>query len=162
MEWVGHSAAMRARLKMPSNAKPWSSNPAVALPGIHTDRVVDLLDIAWFAETTAKGLRTPDELAAVRRHLVCDVSQSVERSPWTKGTTLHTFTTTGEMYSFALDRKITQSEKFKALGFPPVDHGSLDDSALRDLVGEAMALPSVGAVVYALVLGLDFLGLWGC
>lgn len=155
-EWIGHSALVRSKMNMPTGAAPWSGRPGVALTGVsRTRRVVDLLDIASFA--SVKGKST-DEIEAIRHELVCDVSQGVERSPWARH--VGTFTTAGEFYLFGADRIMTEREKFRALGFGPVNCDGLSRAQLKDLGGEAMALPSIGSVLAAVILAVDFPSLW--
>lgn len=157
MEWVGRSAAMRAKLSMPSSARPWTSQPGVFLRGLQaTERVMDLLDIAWYSET--RHCRSAAEVSEVRRSLVVDCSQGVDRYPWSK--TMRTITTGSEYYSFAMDRRISEEEKFALLGFEGPASADLPDAALRDLCGEAMALPSVGSILLSMAIALDFDGLW--
>lgn len=155
-EWVGHSAAMRAKLNMPPGARPWTASGA-SLRGIsQTARILDLLDVAWFAST--RGL-SKGEVDEVRGSLMVDISQGVERTPWKLQ--FGTITTTSEFYSYGLDRNITDFEKFQGLGFNlDTDFRGLSVVALRDLVGEAMALPSVGTMLQAMVLGIRYPGLW--
>lgn len=63
---------------------------------------------------------------------------------------------------FKQDRVLSEVEKFHMLGFGArLRLGDLTASMLRDLTGEAMAVPSVTTVLYSMLLTLPFPGLWG-
>ena len=91
--------------------------------------------------------------------LLCDCSQNVDRKPWV--CKFGTFTTSCEYYSYGLDRMIFEEEKLAMLGFNVrcLNLDSILSSQLRDLAGEAMALPCVGLAIYSVVLNVDFPGL---
>jgi hypothetical protein len=62
---------------------------------------------------------------------------------------------------FKQDRVLSEEEKFHMLGFGArLRLGDLTASMLRDLTGEAMAVPSVTTVLYSMLLTLPFPGLW--
>lgn len=112
---------------------------------------MDLLDVAWHSSTRGKSEK---EVQEVQQILVCDISQGVERSPW--HTMVPTFTTSGEYYMFGPDRLIEEPEKLSALGFDKVNLEGLSTSEVKDLAGEAMALPSIGSILIAVIMAADF------
>ncbi len=154
---MAHSAAMREAIGMPSGTSPWTSDPHMSLGGVpRSDRVLELINIAYFDATR----RVPD--ADKRSHvekLKVDISQDVSRKPWSFN--FKTFTTSAEIYSFGMDRVFLEEEKFFMMGFPKTTRfEGMSSSMLRDLCGDAMALPSVTSVTLSTLLVMRYPNLW--
>ena len=156
-DWRKKSHELRQYYGIPLGARPWTSKPGVRLAGVvANDRVRDLIDIAW--AVCSDGLEG-DDLESVRKALIVDYSQDVGRKPWSM--TIGTFTTSSCIYSYGKDAKIREQEKFFMCGFDQsTDFGDIAESALRDLVGDCMALPCVGAVVASAAVGAELPRLW--
>jgi hypothetical protein len=158
-EWVKKSKTIREKLGMEARDRPWTSKASMS--GVsRSDRVMDLLDICYVTNTQGKGIMKGSEVLEV---LLCDISQDVGRTPWTTSGVMSTFTTTCELYSFQLDRLLVESEKFAVLGFPrsvALGFDGATTSALRDIAGDCMSVPSVTTVAYALVLAVKYGALW--
>jgi hypothetical protein len=156
-QWVAQHAAVKESLKMTPKTKLWCDQARSAGLDHLSTRCKDLINIAWHAAT--RDMTDPVDIASVKASLMIDVSQDILRKPWT--THLGTFTTSAQLYSFRLERFLLEQEKFYLLGFPhSTDFTSLSTNALRDLSGDAMALPSVTMVTYSLLLIGKFPGLW--
>lgn len=155
-QWKKHSIEFRQKIGLAPHAKPWTSR--ALLRGVRqTERTLDLLDVCWHCTTRGKS---EAEIAVTRQHLMCDISQNIARRPWAcEG--FKTFTTVSDVYSFRLDRLVSEREKFALLGFPPnLRLEGLSEVALKDLVGDAMAVPSVSVFTWALLLKMNYPGLW--
>ena len=87
--------------------------------------------------------------------LILDLSQNVNRMPWSLG--IRSVTTSSCLFSFALGRVLKAEEHWAALGFPAMA-GQLSERAQKHLVGEAMAPPVIGALAYTLLHSLN--GFW--
>ena len=88
--------------------------------------------------------------------LYLDVSQDLQRKPWSKKS-LATLTRSSEVFSYDRCRSLVGHEYLRALGFPAgspemiIPEGTTD-AQLKDLAGDAMALPAVSLVETALLL----------
>lgn len=153
----GAHAIFRGQLGFLDGAPRWSDTASFAGMSVKP-RTKDLIDIACFACT--KGVVDESERKRIKQRLMVDISQGISRRPWSMNTC--TFTTSAELYSFDLDRLITEKEKFIMLGFPrsTTCFDGVSVSALRDLCGDAMAIPSVTMVMYSALLVLQIPGLW--
>ena len=123
----------------------WERQEVGSLHGmLATARVADCVNLCHEFHTQRGHGSIPLSLAT-------DVSQDVDRKPW--GTeALPTFTTSSEILCFKKQRTMCGAEYLAALGFA-VDNLALPAShnALKDMAGDAFALPAVGAVVAACV-----------
>ena len=131
-----------------------------------TSRVGELLDLAVMryvgdAPSTKTLLNSgPGKLRAYCSELFTDVSQNPQRNPHTcrKDNVSRCLTTSSSVYSHGLDRIVLPLELMYWQGHQ-VDvkvPQSLRQRALRDLAGEAMTLPCVGSLLYALLLNKSF------
>ena len=80
--------------------------------------------------------------------MTCDVSQSINRTPWSYH--MRTITTASQVYSFEHDRLLQAEELFRAYGWE-VQVDGLPTEQVSDLVGETMALPPLMAALTALL-----------
>ena len=165
-QWRLDSAEARRRLKEAgcciAYQNPVTDNGAAALRGLSgTPRQKDILNIAFLSTCQRLGLdpASPEAAAAARSGdpgglgLLVDISQSVNRHPWTLGR-LHTVTTSTKAYSFALERVLAPEEVLMMYGWPrPMAEAphSIGRSRMRNLVGETMALPTIGAAIAAVL-----------
>ncbi len=74
---------------------------------------------------------------------------------------MNTLTCYAKVYSYALDKVILPEGQFYIYGFShqALSVAGLSKATLRDLSGEAMALPSIGKFVFATALNLEVPGL---
>jgi hypothetical protein len=131
------------------------------LQGIGTERQRAVINYA-FVQFCVKRNIDPSSVESLRlaNNLYMDVSQSigrqsaVEHIPAIASSTL--------VYSYRLDRCILPEELMQVYGFPAPRETGLTPAALKDLVSECMALPSLGVAVLALLgaLGTRLPGLW--
>ena len=76
-----------------------------------------------------------------------DVSQDVQRRPWTLNW-LRSLTTSTELFAMAEDRLLIPEEHYRLLGYPPdINLDNLSKLAKKDLAGEAMSPASVGLIL---------------
>jgi len=156
-KWQEQSAELRRAIGMQMQA-PWTGRPAVVLQGLQrSPRMLDLIDIAYHMAT--KHAMSPVEKFAAVQNLVVDVSQGLKFKPW-HFDKLPCLTTSTTCYLFGRDRLLTEAEKFKVLGFPDVVLSGLSKSATKDLIGDAMAVYSIGLVASAMILVLQFPGVF--
>lgn len=103
--WVKHSIEMRRKYEMPPDHKPWSS--CHLLRGVpQSDRMVDLIDIAWFVYMKENKLRGSPERVVPK--LFLDLSQDVHRRPWSPD--VATLIQGCLIYSFELDAILTNRD----------------------------------------------------
>ena len=128
------------------------------MEGCPSLRALDCINVGYAYST--RRAANKQEAEAMASHLLCDCSQNFDRKPW--AFKFGTFTTSCEYYSYGLDRMIFEAEKFTMLGFDArnLNLVGIDAGYLRDLAGEAMAVPSVSMVLYSVFLNVDFPGLW--
>ena len=87
------------------------------------------------------------------RHLFTDLSQSLERRPWSCGT-LRAITTSTDLWSHGRGRRVSPQELLGVLGFVGVSEAGLSPGQLKDLLGECMAVPCVTLVLLSLIVHL--------
>jgi hypothetical protein len=138
MMWCTHSTAMRTKIGLPKDSKPWTERARLSrVPS--NERVRDVIDVAFYSKVASSPVGTPSSV--VTRKLLCDVSQAVQRSPWTStgGMTLRTNTV---LYSFEHDVCLSAASNLRTLGWS-YDHclPAFKGSDLRTLAGEAYSLP---------------------
>lgn len=165
LRWMLESAETRRRLAESgcpmAFEHPWTDSGALLRGLAGTPRQKDILDIAFLSHSHRLNLHPgSDEAKEAARSsvpgglgLVVDVSQSVERHPWSYER-LHTVTTSTRAYSFSLERVLAAEELLMMHGWPreiaEAPH-TIGRAAMRDLVGETMALPTVAAAMAALL-----------
>ena len=145
--WVSHHESVRSKENLRRDIPPWIREEDVQLTPM-TDRVRDLINLAWEFAITKYPEKASSEL---QKELWVDTSQSGHWQPWSFGT-LRAITTGSDFYSFARRRWLHPLEVFAIMGFDPktMRVAGMSPNHLRDLVGEAMALPAVGAVALCL------------
>jgi hypothetical protein len=161
------AAAAGATAKLTSailKGRPWTAPAGVPAPRCRGlaggARQRELLDIAYLSTCLANGSDPFDiTLRQQNAHgLTCDVSQSINRSPWSHH--LRTITTASRIYSFQHDRLLHGEELFRCYGWEAQVDGLAADHT-NDLVGETMALPPLMAALTGLAVsaGLPLPGL---
>ena len=140
--WQAEHRAFRQKHGLGTEC-PWTSVKPVR--GLYSKRARDCVDIcaglnpAVFQEDT---------------DMVVDVSQTVSRCRWTVGAP--TLTTSASLFLYREARLLTGIEHMMLMGFnPQVAKPKVADSNLKNLAGEAMAVPVISSITLALVLALD-------
>lgn len=152
-KWQQQAAKIRSSLEPTRrNAVPWSSS--ARLLGVpRTARTLELLDVGYLcAEQALRQQGLPADKGHVVQNLTIDVSQNICRKPWSSS--LRTFTTTSQVYLYSADRILLPEEALRLLGFDDVPGDALNGvsaAEVSDLVGQAMALPSVAVPMLALL-----------
>lgn len=144
--WEVQSKLMR-RTGGFGNAKPWSCKK---LPGISPNdrRAKEVIDISWLSST---GIKKPTAADISDGPAFVNFSQNPSRKPW--GNTFPTFTTSTKVFSYRLGRRIVPRETLMLHGFDrDCDLSENTPSEIRNLVGETMSLPCVGACLLAIAL----------
>ena len=135
--WKGKHASMRAKLE--AVGEKWSSTHS--LKGITTERGKDVVDLCHEI--------TKDDA------MVVDISQDASRLPWAKR--VRSIVKNSELYSFSKDRTLHGVEHLRLLGFPTQKLNiPLTASELKDVSGEAMAVPAIGLVTFCLLHSVAF------
>lgn len=146
LAWRKQSGRVRADLGISSGFADWTSRTDIALLGVpRTERILDLLNIAWGARLQAmpKSSSTVD----LRRGYWCNLSQEVQRRPWGSAKTL---TSRGLWYSFEKDVTLDGADVMRLQGAPFGRTANLSSAALKDLAGESFFIPSVASFIVAI------------
>lgn len=144
---------------------PWTSRPSFKGLGLPTGkgrkRVVDLIDLV--AVQICKKSRTnpanPVSLEKCVQNTIVDISQSHSRPTYSNTWgTAKCLCTGSTLYSYQFDRVLSAKEHLLLQGHhaktrvPP----TVSDSELRRMCGESIALPCLGALVWAVALSAGF------
>lgn len=96
-----------------------------------------------------------EEIPTAMENILVDVSQSHGRRPVSSASGVaHTLTTSSQLFSFKHQRLLTPFQHLLLQGYPDTTELSADHSEadVRNMAGEAIALPSLGIVVWGLFL----------
>lgn len=164
-QWKADSAEARGRLEAAgcplAFGNPWTDTRPTLRGLAGTGRQKDILDVAFLSSCHQLGLHPASREAeeAARGHatgslgLLVDVSQSVQRRPWSLSN-LHTVTTSTKAYSCLLERVLAPEEVLLIYGWPramaEANH-NLGRAAMRNLVGETMALPTIAVAMVSML-----------
>ena len=131
--WQKASRAMRAKHKLtPFNEHVYTVPSSAGF----TARVKDLLDVGFQMNS-----RNPEAL-------FCDVSQSVQHTPWVRSK-LRSITTSSRYWSYSAERLLEPQELLRAFGFEP-DCTGVSKHHLQNLLGECMSPPCIGIIILTL------------
>ena len=157
-KWRVDSIIIRDKLGVPDDFMPWSKMHGYnGVPDVA--RFQDCLEICYITEqilAAKKADMAADFTKEPQDDLYCDFSQAADRSPWSKNC-LRTFATSSKNYSFRRKRVIFAQEQFGCLGynFKKLNFDYLSTRQIRELAGEAVALPSMALVLRAVIGQLD-------
>ena len=161
--WKKQAAMLRGRHGW--QGKPWTQ-PGEQPPRLRgysrTARSEEITDLGFFWGAKRLGLdpHSADHRPLIARQLLCDPTQNPGRNPWSMH--LRRLTRGCRPYIYSQDRCMFPLEAFRAYGWDnPCLHGLTDDEAW-DLLGDSMALQTLGVAVSALLwaLGERLPGLW--
>jgi hypothetical protein len=103
------------------------------------------------AEAQSKGLPIPS-IDSMRAGLFCDLSQSVQRKPWSQGV-IRCLVQGSVLYSFEHDAVMRPEHHLRLQGMRSnFDISSLSDPEIRALAGEGFCLPCIATCIWALFL----------
>lgn len=153
-KWPSYSAQIRHTLNVTSDFAPWTTRKDVRLHGVPQDcrRILDVIDVAWIhalrvnAEAPEEHQKTMQDL---RKEFFVDVSQAVQRRPWSRGCarTLHTGSL---LYSFEVDCLFSSIFLLRLHGYPArLNADCVSHREAQLLAGESWALPTAGMILYA-------------
>jgi hypothetical protein len=158
MAWDANDKAARTKLDMGFKATPWTGKAGVQLRGVpNQERATSLIDVAYV--TATDRLNSQAEKDHILSRLTVDISQDTCRNPWHYR--FPTLTCSSELYCFRFDRMVTEFEKLVLLGFSKaVNVRAMPQHHVKELAGEAMAVPSVASVLYCTLLCIQLPGFW--
>ena len=157
-KWRQCSQDIRKASGWSLSAQPWTTLKGIQLRGVkRLPRVLDLIDTAWMPRTGCAAL-TAEQVLELRKGFWVDYSQNHDRQPWGG---VRCLTTSTSLYSFERDREVLGIEHIFQMGWAPSEIPSeMTDSELKDLAGEAQALPCLCCAIYALILAADLPSFW--
>lgn len=153
-KWPVESAEWRKKLQMPKAFAPYSEGRQGVINLKGTKRVWDLLDCAAVQVCRSKKARL-DNMKKALNDAIVDVSQSHGRRPVSNSQGVaHTLTTSSQLFSYRQERLLVPFEHLLLQGYPSNTKipKELSDRDVRSLAGEAIALPSLGTICWALYL----------
>lgn len=146
-----------------SDLHPWTRLPNLKYTGISpTKRILEIMDattieILGGAAKTRQILSGPSPAMTIRRamsHVLLDVSQNPCRKAFSSSCGIaKCLTTATTLYSFSRDRAVLSFEKMLLQGHSMSLRvpDSMSDKALNNLAGMGISLPSLGAIIVALM-----------
>ena len=163
--WTKQASVLRE--KQGWQGDPWTQPPpGVVRPQLRgcskTNRSKEITNLGFFWGAKNVGL-DPSNAAnrsLITKDLICDPTQNPCRNPW--GTNLRRMTRVSRPYIYEKDRSMFPLEGYRAYGWQnPCLEGLTDDEAW-DLLGDSMALQTLGVAVSALLcsLGERLPGVW--
>ena len=137
--WRSHAATMRNGLQLAADARPWTGRKGVTFGGARlTERQRDLLDCAFGARRSSMPHDATTE--AMRQGFWCNISQSVQRKPWS--TKPPTACRNTQAYSFESDTILTSFGQMQALGWPRnlASGEEFSQAELSEIAGEGFSV----------------------
>ena len=156
-KWEKTHQALKGRHGLREGQIGWVEENMEDIRGLtgKPDRVLDLINVVW---CKAKEALEGHSDADVAERCYVDVSQQVQRRPFTLQPVLRSLTTSSEVFSYKHKRMLLPEEHLLAMGFIAPKIQNLTNAAVKDLSGERMALPTTAACVLAVI--LSFSDLW--
>ena len=145
MAWKKHTSKALDELQLPVSFEGWTGRAQYRGP--KAPRVKAVLKIGWarrMVQHRKKGDQADATLEILARGYFADVSQSVERNPFTDGH-LKTLTQRSSTYSYEGDCVFSAEDHLKTLGFSDAHTRStgMSQGELKSLSGEAFSMPCV-------------------
>jgi hypothetical protein len=95
--WETHSSTFRAAHDIAKSSSPWTGRPGARLRGVpQSARCMDLVNVCYAMEHKKAPLASS---ATITTNLRCDISQAVQRKPWSYGS--RTFLSSSFIYDFS-------------------------------------------------------------
>ena len=139
--WKSRSVDARSKLKIATDAKPWSGRTGVLLSGLpQTARVADCVDICYQQAVVQKKSTDP---AIVAKDLWCNPSQNIGFSCKAHLGAPGTFCRSSTWYSYEHDATMSGQTQLQLLGWhadcAPMD--SFSEGETRSLSGDGFSIP---------------------
>lgn len=156
---------MRQECRNLGDSKPWTSISSVRCLGLPRNaRFLDCVDVAYgylCNQTIGPIPESESARKAAAKDFWVNPTQCVKRKPWTQKGPNSVLRDT-KWYSFNLDRTLTGKDHLAMLGYDTntIELADLTDSDIRDLAGEGMDLACLSAVLFSILLGGSFPGLF--
>lgn len=153
MQWQKESLTLRDELNVSPMFQPWTQRASFKGHGLNkTLRVLDLLDITASTVLVTKDLPQA-KMETAMSNMIIDVSQSHNRKCYTQGDIHKCLTRSSVLYAFGQDRQVLPIETLWFQGYPRTTQfpATINSGDIKEFVGEAMSLPCVACVIYALV-----------
>lgn len=153
-KWQTHDKELRARFGVSPGFKPWTSQPDFKGRGLSkTPRNLSILDATVIRILGGQKNVKKKHLKEKVRGRYVDVSQALHRNTCTNEAGItRTQTTSTVLYSFDRDRVLVGKEMLMLQGQKKqfkIPQG-VQDSVVKDLAGEGMAVPCVGLMLWCL------------
>ena len=115
-------------------------------------RTVEMLDLAFLWSCIQRDAMEVTQSARQRaaQKLLVNYTQNPDRKPW--GYVLGRFTRSCRWYSFEDDRLLSAHELFRIYGWRQVSLEGISYSDAVDMIGDSMALPTLGVALLAFTL----------
>ena len=114
-------------------------------------RMAEILDLGflWACRRDCVDPGSPEARDSAAAGLVCDLTQNPEFTPWSRG--LPRICRQSKLYVYSWDRRMRPDEAFAMYGWRRVNLSSLSDADCWGLLGDSMALPTLGVALAALL-----------
>ena len=141
------------------SAQPWAKPLAgmtppdlVGVPKPVPARKQEVLDLGvlWAMEHRRLQELTASNVSMATEGLICNTTQNPNRGPWSFD--LRRLCRNSRMYSYQDDRLLVPTELYKMYGWRSVDLSGLSLAHCQDMLGDSMALPTVGLALASLIL----------
>ena len=142
--WKAQHAKLRKEVPKLDGDQQFSSTHVLRDVRPNQHRIKDAIDLTWDLHKAAGNSETST--------VVLDTSQSMQRKPFCGH--FRSMTQGSTYFLLPQSRMILPREHLRLLGFPSLDSAGLKPSQVRALAGQAMGMPSVGAVMASLLLCL--------
>eukprot|EP00971_Amphidinium_carterae_P035286 694592-Amphidinium_carterae.2 len=149
--WKAKHSAFKVKHGL--SAESWTTSNESRCRGLpNNGRERDLVDIA-VAHATKTSSAAADGTPFRDVDLLIDVSQSVDRTPWTLlgSQRVGTLTTSSSLFWTGGGRMLLAEEHFRLQGWDTVRRVNVSDTALKDLSGESMPLPPMAVVLLSVM-----------
>ena len=159
-QWKVDCHEIRDKIDMGYDETPWSGREHVAMHGVGlTPRHVNMIDTVWgYACEKASVYRLAKNVDDVAQDLYCDLSQNLHLGAFGS---IHRIAllTSSRIYSYSCDRVLSPDSLLKTLGYnTPVSFATMPESSTMNLIGEALPLPCLGALLYPLLMSVQMPG----
>ena len=141
------------------SAQPWAKPLAgmtppdlVGVPKPVPARKQEILDLGvlWAMEHRRLQELTASNVSMATEGLICNTTQNPNRGPWSFD--LRRLCRNSRMYSYQDDRLLVPTELYKMYGWRSVDLSGHSLAHCQDMLGDSMALPTVGLALASLIL----------
>ena len=148
VKWQKKSSAIRQKMNIPREARPWAGRAGVTMMGIpHTPRAMDVLDLGY-ARMRERNPTTP--VAQLVSGLWANPAAQNDRFPVSYSAPTPSTNTT--MYSYEHDRGVSPVGVLQLLGWPAaLIPSSFSDRELRKLAGNSYSAPLVAMLTAVLI-----------